>query len=132
MSNVCVKRSRIKGAGNGLFATSDIPKGECVAKFRFKNGVSGAEVEALTPTAFLRRYKNVSPTYVFYERTHSTYWDATKGGLAATINSNSGGQNARFDGAGNVIATQKIHKGQEIYVSYGRAYWKGRPRPATA
>lgn len=127
-----VAASKVAGAGLGLFARRPFKRGERLLTYRFVNGVSGPLVEALSRDEYLRRYRHVRPTHVFYEARLRTYWDGSRLGVGAKINSCPRGQNTRFDCAGNVVATRRIQAGDEVYVSYGPGFWRGSGPPLAA
>ena len=119
-----VKESAIPGAGLGLFAKQAIEKGTVFCEY------FGKEITLLQ----MLRLKD--KTYVMGGFGLNCHIDANEVYECFGRYINDGmvpaRQNARFVKIkhlkrANIIATRDISAGEEIYVSYGSVYWRGRP-----
>ena len=119
---VHVKKSKIPGAGQGLFAKQDIAKGEFVAWY---TGV-------FVPKEMVEN-DYYSSDYLLTLRGQDLVIDAADplSCLGRYINdplSKRGGPNCKFMQyqnvqSGGVHATKDIKKGGELYISYGHEFW---------
>jgi hypothetical protein len=118
-----IKKSKIRGAGDGLFAKTNIEKGEficwyfgcLVEKDVVENGYYDSDyllqnplkpnliIDASDPLSCYGRYANDSLSLKKNNSEFDYYSDVNSGSLKAT---------------------KKIAKGNEIYVSYGKEYWE--------
>jgi|SRR6267378_1705068 len=123
-----VRKSKIKGAGKGLFTTSRIRKGDVIVEYkgekmpwrkclkRYGDDIHQARyifyisenncVDAQNITEALARYAN----------------DAEGFKKKAGLDNNSEYQVIR--GKAYIVATKPIHPGSEIFVDYQREYWE--------
>jgi SET domain-containing protein len=124
-----VKKSRIKGAGKGLFTTSRIRKGDVIVEY---------QGEKMTWAQIMKRYKNdlKEARYVFHI-TDANCVDAqyTLDALARYAN-DANGPGKNVSGLKNnaeykvikkkpyIIATKNIGPGSEILVDYSGDYWE--------
>jgi hypothetical protein len=113
-----VTKSKVAGAGNGLFAARDFAVGEHLADYTGdeliirQDGDGGPYCLALTRN----RAIDAAPTNTGYGR-----WANDPRGSGH-------GPNAEFvvnpaRGTGRLRATRRIRRGDEIFVSYGAQYW---------
>lgn len=123
-----VKKSRIKNAGNGLFTTSYIRKGDLIVQYKGEN---------LTWKACVKRYgKDVNLAKYLYFVSDKNCIDAqnTPHELARYANDANGfrkhpkySNNADYTnvrGVPYIIANRNINPGEEIFVDYQREYWE--------
>lgn len=125
-SEFIVKKSKIKGAGKGLFTTRDIKKGERVLEYLG---------EIVTEAELDRRAENDIFGYAFYitkKKCVDAYY--TPNELARYANDAKGvtrvqGLNNNccyniYKKSGWIMAEKNIKAGDEIFVSYGAEYWR--------
>lgn len=115
-----IKKSRVAGAGKGLFAWG--PHGALV----FKTGatvVAEYRGEVVSTEELTSRYGFKTAPYAI-QLTDSTIIDsACKRGIAAIANHKPRSRaNAILSGTGRIRASRNIYAGDEIYVSYGANY----------
>lgn len=122
-----IKKSKIPGAGKGLFTTHDIKRGEKVIEY------TG---EIITWKECLKRNDNMDGVgaYYFYINDRKCI-DAqhTLDSLARYANDAAGfvrldgvRNNCRYEvekGKAYIVASKNLKPGDEIYVSYGKEYW---------
>jgi SET domain-containing protein len=123
--SLVVKKSSIKGAGDGLYTTKEIKKGDKVASYtgekktrqEYDQNISGYGVE-------------ITKQMILDAR-------STQTGLGRYVNDcraankrrgECKGNNARFtvdrkSDSVSVKATKRIKAGEEVFLSYGRKYW---------
>ncbi len=118
-----VKKSQIIGAGDGLYATADIPKNKAIDEYKGK--VTSTDptddsdyvlqvnskkwIDAKKPTSCYARFANDC-------RTKDKKNKKCKG------NNSKLKYNYKTNKA-NLVSAQKIKKGEEINTPYGRQYW---------
>jgi uncharacterized protein len=121
-----VKKSSLPKAGKGLFTEKEIKKGEVVCQY---------EGERITWAEAIRRNDKDKGGYVYYitkkncidafeyEDTFGRYANDAAGlGRVKGLRNNS-----TYDVRDNhvyIVATRKIKAGAEVFVSYGKQYWK--------
>lgn len=125
-----VKKSRIKGAGKGLFTTSRIRKGDVIVEYK---GVKS------TWNAALRRYGNkIKDARYLFHISDKNVIDAqpTLDAIARYANDAEApikGSKSRFKnnaeyqvirGVPYIVATKTIGPGSEIFVDYAGDYWE--------
>lgn len=125
-----VKKSNIPGAGKGLFVARDFKKGEIITEY---------EGEKLTWKQCEERNQlkadNERGAYYFYiNRNHCVDAEYTLWALGRYANDAAGmgrveglRNNAKYEiikGKPYIVATRNIKKGAEVFVGYGKAYWK--------
>jgi uncharacterized protein len=121
--HLVVKRSKLKGAGKGLYTTKDIPRGTKIVQYKGK----------------ITKWKEVDDRdglngYIYYvNREHVIDASDTKDALARYANDAKGLQ--RVDGITNnctyiiegvkvyIKAMRNIPAGSELFVGYGKEYW---------
>lgn len=122
-----VKPSGLAGAGRGLFANRDMPKGARVLYAGPAQRMTRSEVEKRWPGDTLA-------PYVFCSG--NVCWNAasTQSGLGRYANDGPRSGKAanaviRADGASRqrayVVLTKPVKRGREIFVTYGAGYWGG-------
>jgi hypothetical protein len=112
-----IKKSNIPGAGLGVFAKKDIKAGEELGFYRG---------EWLTVDEYVNQ--NRSFIYVL-GLPNGIYIDAEKNGYnwVSRVNTPRGTSmktNMYWDADGRVFAKRNIKAGEELYVGYGKAYWR--------
>lgn len=126
-----IRRSKIPGAGKGVFAEIDRNDPDAIV---FK---SGAEIgryygEKITLAEATRRYGGGREPYVLQPTNNSQIIDAAcRRGVWSMANggANKDDSNARFskrycsDGGLKIFATKDIMGGEEIIVNYGQGYF---------
>ena len=129
--HIIIRRSTIPGAGNGVFCTRDILKGESLGHY------TG---EIISDKEFENRYNDHGyGEYVLYLTDPATnkqiYVDAKDhSNWVSRINASKGtGKkiNVYWDAHGHVFASRNIKAGEELLANYGNAYWKGKKRGVT-
>jgi len=121
--HLVVKRSKLKGAGKGLYTTKDIPRGTKIVEYKGK----------------ITKWKEVDDRnglngYIYYvNRDHVIDASGTKDALARYANDAKGLK--RVDGITNnctyiiegvkvyIKAMRNIPAGSELFVGYGKEYW---------
>jgi len=119
-----VKKSNISGAGNGLFTAITIYKDEVICLFKG---------EQLSHEESLKRMLAGEDRY-FINMVEGGVMDSMHVNCFAKYANDVVGSrfktNAKIslDEYDNVclVATRKISKGEEIFCSYGKRYWKGK------
>jgi SET domain-containing protein len=122
-----VKKSRIKGAGLGLFTTSPIRKGDVIVEY---------QGERMTWAQAMKRYNNdvTAARYLFHITDKNTV-DAqrTMDALARYANDANGPGKTRLKNNAEyavmksrpyIIAAENIGAGAEILVDYSGDYWE--------
>lgn len=123
-----VRKSRIPGAGKGLFTTSRIRKNDVIVQYKG---------EKMTWKGAIRRYgKNVDYAPYLYYVSNSNCIDAakTKKELARYANDANGPYRVKgmrnnciyqnIKGVPYIVAVKEIPANAEILVDYGADYWK--------
>jgi hypothetical protein len=116
---ISIGESSIKGAGKGVFAAADIPARRVLGWYRGRL-LSRAELDAI--------YDGGRATYVLFVG-KNRYVDAVEPELrnwTALMNDTHGTSlrpNCTFTHAGTVKSLRRIRAGEELFVSYGKAYW---------
>lgn len=119
-----VKKSSLPGAGKGLFTESLIPAGTRIVEYKGRI-TTWKEVKA----------SEVENNYIFYvNRNHVINTDTYKkalgryandaGGLTKIKGVRNNSIYAVYDDKMYIEATRDIFPGEEIFVDYGRDYWK--------
>jgi SET domain-containing protein len=120
-----IKTSQLSNAGNGLFTSIDIYKDEVISLFKG---------ETLSDSEAAKRAKNKADGY-FINMLDGTILDSKNTNCFAKYANDSQGliktkypYNAEISLSDDeevcLIATKKIKAGDEIFCSYGKAYWK--------
>lgn len=123
-----VKKSKIKGAGLGLFTTSKIRKGDVIVEY---------EGENMTWAQACKRYKKDinKAKYIFYVSKKNVV-DAQNTPWALARYANDAEGWIKIKGMKNnaeyavikkkpyIVATRKIKAGEEIFVDYQKEYWE--------
>lgn len=122
-----VKKSKIPGAGKGLFTTHAIKRGEIVVEY------TG---ELITWAECLRRndkMKGVGAYYFYISDRKCIDAQNTPDSLARYANDAAGfvrlegvKNNCRYEvikGKAFIVASRNLKPGDEIYVAYGKEYW---------
>jgi SET domain-containing protein len=121
--HLIVKRSKLKGAGKGLFTTKAIPKGKKIVEYKGK----------ITPWREVNDRKGLNG-YIYYVNRHHVIdaWEATEA-LGRYANDAKG--LVRGDGLSNnctyrieglrvfIYSIRDIPAGGELFVGYGKEYW---------
>ena len=124
-----IKPSQIENSGNGLYAKNPMkPANEII----FKKGqvITKYNGEIIDEEEVVERYSDYTPPYVV-KLSNDRYEDGAKfRGIGALANTNPNNNNATISVSHNgasIKATKNIKNGQEIYLSYGRAYRLNQP-----
>jgi SET domain-containing protein len=121
--HLVVKRSKLPGAGKGLFTTVDIPKGTRIVEYKGKRA-TWKEVN----------HDEGANGYIFYIDKNNVIDAAeTKTALARYANDATGlskvkglSNNCKYQEDNNRVyieSYRNIPAGGEIFVSYGKEYW---------
>jgi len=133
--NLEIRKSLVPDAGTGVFAHCP-PLRECKTPvFRPGYYIHPYSGENITDDEVLRRYGSLTAPYVLGTSKaygHPDCVDAARiRGIMAMVNHPPKGKrpNVQFvgrrkDGGVNVEALRKIYHGEELYVSYGREYFR--------
>lgn len=119
-----VKESLLPGAGKGLFTTCFIPSGSIIVEYKGKKCLWRQ----------VRDQDNVNPYLMRVNRIHAIDAQRSKKTFGRYANDANGiskkkglKNNAEYCAVGNrcfIEATKNIQAGSEIFVNYGRDYWK--------
>ena len=119
-----VKKSKIPGAGKGLFAKQLIEKGTCIVEYKGR----------ITTWKDVLAGKHFNGYVYFINRNHVI--DAMRRKTALARYANDARGHSKTKGVSNnaefvvenkrvfIYAKKDILKGEEILVSYGKEYWK--------
>jgi uncharacterized protein len=117
-----VKNSRIPGAGKGLFADRDIPKGRRIVEYAKKSNFMPGPVD-------LSRSDDRHPYAICL--TPRRCWDARSTQSTQARYSNGCDKpgrndvcNAKMTPLGWLVSTRRIQRGDEILFPYGPDYWE--------
>ncbi len=124
-----VKKSRIKGAGKGLFTTSPIRKGDVIVEYKG---------ERTTWDKAMRRYNNdiKAARYLFHISDKNTidaqytmdalarYANDAEGPGDRSVHLKNNSEYAVIKGKPYIVAAQNIGPGAEILVDYAGDYWE--------
>lgn len=127
-----VKRSRLPGAGLGLFTTRAIREGSKIIEYRG---------EIIGYSEYRRRARHEQDQYLFYVRRdrcidamHTPQYKARYANDAEGIVRRRGVKNNSdyviYDDQCFIVASRHIRAGEEIYVNYTQHYWKAMRRRA--
>lgn len=124
---VKVKKSQIPNSGKGLFADRDYKKGDIIVEYEGEK-VSWKECQERN-----QNQKGHGGYYLYINKNNCVDAQYTLWAKGRYANDASGfirvaglRNNARYEiikGKPFIVATRKINAGDEIFVSYGRAYW---------
>ena len=120
-----VAASQISNSGNGLFTAIDIYKDEMIAVFTGEV-LNNLEAELLA-IARNDRYFIMMPDGSTLDSMNADCFAKYANDAAITSETTfKNNSKIAFDDAGQVglIALRKINSGEEIFCSYGKAYWK--------
>ena len=121
--NLTLKRSLLPGAGKGLFAKADIPKGKIITQYKGSVHLWKDIKHLDGHNAYLFKISNkVVLNAEKYLSSFARYANDARGFSKITGLRN----NAEYLVKKNecfIISIRKIHKGEEILVPYGKAYW---------
>lgn len=121
-----IKRSRLPGAGKGLFTTKAIRKDNKIIQYRG---------EIIGYKEYRRRARREEDQYLFYLRRelcidalHTLQYKARYANDAAGITRIKGLRNNSdyiiFGDSCFIVASRDIKAGEEIFVNYTRPYWE--------
>ncbi len=124
---IFVKRSQLTGAGKGLFARVDFRKGDRITEYAGRRR-RWKDVKAQDGhNAYLLRLNHTTAIDALHSKSPGRYANDAAGFVRVKGVRN----NAEYLIYGNrcfIEATRRIEKGEEILVSYGRAFWKLQER----
>jgi SET domain-containing protein len=119
---VSVKRSQLPRAGKGLFAKIDFAKGDRITEYAGPRKKWKDVKEQDGYNAYLLRLNRTTAIDARPSKSPGRYANDAAGLVRMRGLKN----NAEYLTYGNrcfIEATRKIKKGEEIFVSYGRAFW---------
>ena len=117
-----VQESTIPNSGQGGFARVDLKKGAMVG--RYTVGTMKLDANQLPP---------MNDRTHIWQKNANTFFDAEKtNSISGKFNACTSkdaksigcSNNAKINSVGNVKLTKNVKKGQEIFVPYGRDYWR--------
>ncbi len=118
-SHIVIKDSLIPNAGQGAFIDVDVKKGSLLGKYIG---------EPLTNEEYVNKYPDGKSFYVLAVPGEEDMFvdasDPSKSNWTRYINHDKK-SNVRWEIGGDVIATRNIPAGSELYLNYGKQYWKG-------
>ncbi|WP_452222493.1 SET domain-containing protein [Lacinutrix salivirga] len=120
-----IKSSQIKQAGKGLFTAIDIFKSEIIAIFKGEI-ITNKEAEARALNNKDRYFINLLDGSIMdsmHTNCFAKYANDAKG-LSTSAFKNNAKITLNEEGEVCIKATKKIKNGEEIFCSYGKAYWK--------
>jgi hypothetical protein len=120
-----IKKSRIPGAGKGLFTTKFIPKGKKIIEYRG---------EIIKWKEYLKRVKEEKDGYLFFVRRdkcidayntpqYKARYANDARGLIRIPGLKNNAQYEIHDDRCFIVATRDIQPGEEILVDYTKEYW---------
>lgn len=117
--------SQIKNAGNGLYTAIDIFKNEVITLFKgeiIDNIEAQKRVDKNNDGYFINMLDG-SIMDSMHTACFAKYANDTKGSIESSFKNNA---KITLDDQANIciMATRKIKAGEEIFCSYGKAYWK--------
>lgn len=125
--NLVIKKSKIPGAGKGLFTTTLIKRGEPVIEYTGDN-ITWAECKRRN-----ERLDGVAAYYFYISDRKCVDAQHCPESMARYANDAAGfvrlagfRNNSRFviiKGKPFIVASKNIQPGEEIYVAYGKEYW---------
>ena len=127
-----VKKSKIDGAGEGLFAARAFPPQRQFAQGKYSNI---SKNRLFFPIAFYEgvKYDDDSKlaTTDYALEFGSNKLDGSQNNFNCTGKINDsrgryGGWNVKFKQNGAIVATKEVKKGEELYIDYGPEYWNNR------
>jgi len=116
-AGVRVGPSSIPNAGQGVFASRELPKGVVLGAYAGER-LTLAEMDARYPRGDARYVLDVRGVYLDAADPAHSNW-------TRYINSPHGTRlraNVAFRGSGSVVTARRIRSGEELLVSYGRCY----------
>ena len=120
--DVCVRRSKLKGAGDGLFALRPFKEGDKICDYRGQvlslRKALEAENRDYIMCLGLNCHVDASNAFDVPGRYVNDNFDTTH------LNAEFRKQKHLFKAT--LVATKSINVGDEIYASYGQAYWRPR------
>ena len=124
-----VKRSTIPNAGKGLFATKQFKKGKPIGAYAGEN-ISVAEnnrrygADDLDNAPYSLSARNM-PGRILDSACSRSLMSLANSKRERKRNNAKFSQHMKGDGTINVISTKRIKDGDEIFIDYGKGYWKG-------
>jgi SET domain-containing protein len=119
-----LKKSKLPGAGLGLFTRTDIPKGKIIVEYKGRL-VSWPKVKH-TDGKNVYLFKLNSKLAIDgrpYKKTFGRYANDARG-INKIIGLRNNSEYLVKKNKCFISSIRKIHKGEEILVPYGKAYWK--------
>lgn len=114
-----VKQSQIPNSGNGVYTLQHIPKDTVIAEYLGKIVPCSERIKDPDYTVYVNRKISIDAQY--YPRCYMAMINDTFGTDFAV--------NCKFKKCGkrvHVIASSDIAPGEELFLSYGSAYWQSR------
>lgn len=123
-----VKPSKIPNAGNGLFTSKFIKKGETIVEYKGEN-ITWKECQKRN-----EKHEGMGSYYLYISKKNCIDAEHVLDSLGRYANDAKGyfkikglKNNAEYQIIKNkafIVATKKIKADEEIFVSYGKEYWK--------
>ena len=114
--NIQIKKSNLSNSGNGVFAGKDFKINEYIEIFPYL-------------VEYKKNVKGILSNYYFNGIKYGKNKIIFPLGYGGIYN-HSFKPNAKYYDLGNkkmgIVASRRIRKGEEIYISYGKKYWKTR------
>ena len=120
-----IKPSLIEHAGNGLFTAIDLYKNEIISLFKGEI-ISDKEAEQRAKENSDRYFINMLDGNIMDSQNTNCFAKYANDAKGFTTSKYKNNAKITLDNDGNVClkATKKIKAGEEIFCSYGKAYWK--------
>ena len=126
--HVVVGDSQIPNSGQGVYAKSNLKKGTMVGRYTIGT-------DKMTLQQMNAKFPDVKDRTHIWSNNRNAYFDAEKtNSIAGKYNSCTPRDarkmgcknNARINNVGNIVLNRNVKQDREIYVSYGREYWRNR------
>lgn len=125
-----IKPSLISNAGKGLYACDPLNSTSNAVLFKKGETIVKYHGELINLETLNERYDHHTAPYTVQISANSYEDGAKTRGIGSLANTNPGHNNATFSiyqGRASLKATKPIRNGEEIYLSYGRAYKLNEP-----
>lgn len=118
-----IKKSKLPGAGKGLFTKTDIPKGKLIVEYIGRHEIWKEVKHTDGYNAFLFRLnRETAINALTYKKSPARYANDARG-FGRIIGMRNNCEYIVTKGRCYISSIRKIKKGEEILVPYGKAYW---------